>query len=701
MKLFCPQLSVLSFLILLISCSIPEREDEKIGSFSQLSELFEDPPASFRTVPFWVWNGELTMEMIDEQLEDFHLRGIGGVFIHPRYGLHTEYLSQEWFDLTAHAMQKAKSLGMDLWIYDENSYPSGFAGGHVPDQMPESYNQGQGIRIVQQSVLQPDSSGRYIHIFKKENDHLVDITTTVANETGSKGDYYLYELHNYPNGGWFGGYSYVDLLLPGVTEKFIEVTMSGYEEAIGDEFGGSMPGIFTDEPNIAPPRGENMLRWTPDLFEQFEKRWGYDLRPNLLSLIEDKGEYGRIRHNYYGLLLELFIERWSKPWYEYTEEKGIAWTGHYWEHGWPSPHHGGDNMAMYAWHQVPGIDMLFNSWEGRPDQFGNVRAVKELRSAANQMGRVRTLSETYGGSGWELSFEDMKRNGDWQYVLGVNFMNQHLSYQTLMGDRKHDFPQSFSYQVPWWEEYRSQADYFGRLSLAMSSGEQINEILVIEPTSSAWMYYSPGGETARLKDLESDFRTLVDELERLQVEYDLGCENIIKDHGSVARGQLVVGERTYNRIVLPKSLRNLDTPTMLLIEEFLGAGGVVISLGTPLEYLDGLATDEMLSWPGEYPDQWISSNRISDPELSGLLSSEKFMVSGQSGADILHHRRVLTDGQLLFLVNSDKEAYAKITVEMEGKDVVQLDLFKGNMRSFSFDTEAESVGFNVELPPGW
>jgi len=80
---------------------------------------------------------------------------------------------------------------MELWIYDENSYPSGFAGGHVPDQMPESYNQGQGIRIVKQSVLQPDSLGRYIHIFKKENDHLVDITTTVANETGSEGEFFV------------------------------------------------------------------------------------------------------------------------------------------------------------------------------------------------------------------------------------------------------------------------------------------------------------------------------------------------------------------------------------------------------------------------------------------------------------------------------------------------------------------------------
>ena len=34
------------------------------------------------------------------------------------------------------------------------------------------------------------------------------------------------------------------LLFDGVTEKFIDVTMSGYEQAIGDEFGKAVPGII-------------------------------------------------------------------------------------------------------------------------------------------------------------------------------------------------------------------------------------------------------------------------------------------------------------------------------------------------------------------------------------------------------------------------------------------------------------------------
>ena len=128
--------------------------------------------------------------------------------------------------------------------------------------------------------------------------------------------------------------------------------------------------------------------------------------------------------------------------------------------------------------------------EGLGGQFGNDRAIRELRSAANQAGRIRTLSETYGGGGWEMNFEEQKRLVDWQGVLGVNFVNQHLSYYSLNGVRKFDYPPSFSYHEPWWEHYKLMGDYIGRMSMAMSAGEQINQTLVLQPTTSAWMYFS-------------------------------------------------------------------------------------------------------------------------------------------------------------------------------------------------------------------
>ena len=163
-------------------------------------------------------------------------------------------------------------------------------------------------------------------------------------------------------------------LYPGVTEKFLDVTMTkGYEKNIAD-FGQTLPGIFTDEPNLEAAMSKGtMLRWTPDLWDVFQQRWGYDLKVNLPSLVEETGNWKKVRHDYYELMLELFVDRWAKPWSKYCEEKNLDWTGHYWEHGWPEPTDGMDEAAFYIWHQMPGVDMLGN----RLDTAGYGRSIRQ------------------------------------------------------------------------------------------------------------------------------------------------------------------------------------------------------------------------------------------------------------------------------------------------------------------------------------
>jgi len=93
-----------------------------------------------------VWNDEITEQQIDEILTDYHAKGIGGAFIHARPGLITEFLSDKCYHLFKYAVDKGKSLGMQIWIYDENTYHSGNAGGHVPFLMPASSNR---VRLLQ------------------------------------------------------------------------------------------------------------------------------------------------------------------------------------------------------------------------------------------------------------------------------------------------------------------------------------------------------------------------------------------------------------------------------------------------------------------------------------------------------------------------------------------------------------------------
>jgi len=670
MKLKVPVIFALAAVV--FSCkssSLPEVQPHEI-SFVKVMESFPNPGKEWRTMPLWVWNTDVTHKDIDRMLEDYKAQGFGGAFVHPRPGLKTEYLSEEWFELWKYALEKGKELDLNIWIYDENSYPSGFAGGHVPAQMPESYNEGQALELVKIYDGEPSDSDGYFSVVEYE------------------GQWFCYRKY-YPEGtAWNAGYPYVDLLHKGVTEKFLEVTLEPYRKALGKDFGTTVNVVFSDEPNID---NYNRVRWTPDLFREFERDWGYSLEACLPALTVDRGDFHKIRHDYNATLTRLFIERWAVPFNIYTEKHGLLWTGHYWEHAWPEMKWGPDNMAMYAYHQMPAVDMLFNQYDSSNPQaqFGNIRAIKELRSVASQMGRVRTLSETYGGGGWEETFSDLKRLGDWEYVFGVNLMNQHLSHMTLNGWRKYDYPPVFTRVSPWWEDYKVQNDYFARLSLLLSQGEERNDILLLEPTTTCWMYSGVNCDTGEAFAVGGDFQTLVRDMAASQVEFDLGDEIIIGDYGQVSDGKLVVGHRSYSTVILPERACNLDSRTIGLLVEFVLTGGELVVM-SDVDHVDGRRAESVL----------IAQNCSSRRELLGRLEGRsKLSVRILDGEEFYSARRSYDEGDLFFLVNSSPSRAARAEITISGAErLVELDAMSGVVREFSAEKKDGALSFLAELP---
>ena len=687
---------------------------------STLLKNFKNPSAEFRSAPLWAWNHKISEEEIEFQLNKFKEQGMGGVFIHPRPGLVTEYLSDEWFKLCRFTLDKCKELGMRTWIYDENSFPSGFAGGHVPDKMPHDW----GIALNHATYAKlPENVGTFKIVLIKNNDRFEDITQQIDKYKGISAEFYCYyELQGNPN-TFTAGFPYVDLLAKGVTETFIDVTMTGYEAALGHEFGQSVPGVFTDEPNIrmtVDGLPEGSIRWTPDLFAEFEKMHGYQLQPYLPCLVSSVGNFRKARFDYQRTLLEMFIERWSKPWNQYCEKKNLTWTGHYWEHGWPSPEHCPDNMAMYEYHQMPGIDMLFNNREKVPDQFGNVRAVKEVASIANQLGKKRVLCETYGASGWDFSFRDMLRNGNWEFALGINFLNQHLSYFSVTGTRKYDFPQSFSYHAPWWEHYNTLTDYFARLSQTLSMGKQINKVLVISPTSTAWMYAlkSQDPDTGikneipqELDAMNVEFTALMDSLEKWHVEYDIGCEQTMMNHGSVTNtGKWKVGEREYEVVVIPAKTETLYKEIFEQLKLFVEKGGKVIELADKLKYINASNSNgfELLRNASE---NWVKLSQLSNLE-NELKDYSPNNIKTIAGSQLHFMRRSLPNAALYFVMNDSDLEPAVVALKSDFAKAYELDLYKGGIghlndkqhtilpgqgRLFLFSDEEPDEKFSKEL----
>jgi hypothetical protein len=638
----------------------------------------------------WVWNDLLTETEVRDTLHDLAKQQIKQVWIHPRPGLMTPYLSDDWFRLWKVALKEAEHLDMNVWIYDENSYPSGFAGGYVPETLPEA--RGRGLFFCQTNST-PQWSTNLLGVYLLGTNSADDITTKVkAGEVLQSTNYLVASIIRSTNSPWNGNRCYVNLLSPGVTEKFLELTLEPYRREIGSQFGKRVPGVFTDEPNIHPV--EEGWPWSETLLEEFEKRWGYSLLEHLPSLNQPIGDWRRIRYNYFQVLNDQFIEHWSKPYHHYCERCGLQWTGHYWDHDWPKCLSVPDNMAMYAWHQRPGIDCLMNQYEERVDsQFGDVRMVKELSSIANQLGQPRTLCETYGAGGWDLRFEDMKRIGDWLEVLGVNTIDQHLSFITIRGARKRDHPQSFSYHEPWWDAYHVSAQYLARLSAALSQGEQINPVLLLEPTTTAWMYQ---GDEPRLKELGKAFFELIMALEKNQVEYDLGSEDVLKRHGSVAPSGLNVGRRSYRTVIVPPMMETLNEPTAKLLQQFLDFGGTVLSCGAAPSRIDGNPSDQGAALAAS--SHWKSVGLDGLPQM---LAGKGFAIHRQAHDKgiLFHHRRQLIDGQLLFLVNTSLDSPSAGTIESDQSGVERWNLYTGQDEVYPFEKKPHGITARFRLEP--
>lgn len=92
---------------------------------------FKNPGKEYRATPFWAFNSELNLPELTWQIEQLKKMGYGGVHMHVRTGMATPYLSDEYMALIKGCVDKAKKEDMLAWLYDEDRWPSGAAGGIV------------------------------------------------------------------------------------------------------------------------------------------------------------------------------------------------------------------------------------------------------------------------------------------------------------------------------------------------------------------------------------------------------------------------------------------------------------------------------------------------------------------------------------------------------------------------------------------
>lgn len=367
---------------------------------SKLLDKIKNPPVELRPVPFWSWNDRLDPTEVTRQIEEMHRAGIGGYFMHARGGLETEYLGDEWFDCISAGVEAGRRLGMQPWLYDEEGWPSGFAGGKVTALGDRYHARG----LYCQAVDGPGAQCENLLGIYGETEH--------GFEPCHPGQLY----QSYLAIGHTPCPYYIDVLSHEAVAAFIQATHEKYYRRYGDDFGKAMMGFFTDEPPITAG-----VTWSYTLPDAFLARFGYNLLERLPALFRETPGHEQVRCDFWTLVNDLFATHFMKQIYDWCDGHGCQLTGHVMmeENLYSQMNGTAGSMACYEHMHVPGVDWLRRS-------MGNPVMAKQVGSVAEQLGKKRVLTETYALAGWDLRPEEMRWMAAWQYVNGVNLMCQHL-----------------------------------------------------------------------------------------------------------------------------------------------------------------------------------------------------------------------------------------------------------------------------------
>ncbi len=694
---------------------------------NKIIEQFNHPAPEYRAAPFWAWNGDINPEELRRQIRLMHQMGLGGFFMHARIGLQTEYLGEAWFECISSCIDEARKLGMKAWLYDEDRWPSGAAGGLVTCN-PEYRNRKISAEEVEcVADLKTSAVTLAVYIARIEGCKASGVRLAVGGEELAAGEKFIhFYLRDAEPDSWFNGQTYLDTLSEEAVAKFIEVTHEKYRQRISADFGAAVPGIFFDEPFFGTPLacrqndGAYCSPWTAKLPEVFRQRYGYDLCDHLMELFYDVDgvALSRARLNYIDCLTHLFVKAFARQIGTWCEKHNMQATGHLLLEDTLSLQSAnvGSCMRSYEYMQAPGMDELTEYWR-------IYDTAKQVSSVARQFDRKWRLSETYGCTGWDFPFAGHKAIGDWQAALGINLRCQHLFWYTMEGEAKRDFPAAISYQSPWWNEYSCVEDYFARINAVMTEGREVRDLLVIHPIESMWTMMRKGWENADdVEEYNQAFIELRDCLHDANIDFDYGDEDIIARHGRVVLGNdgdplLMIGKGTYKVVVVPE-LITVRGSTLKLLKEFRAAGGEVVMIGSPANYLDGVRNEAMT----EFQRQCIS---VTAPgkELKDKVGvkARNVSVTGPDGKEIprlLYQLRKSEDHCALFICNTGyveapqlsmvekvmvrdrKAAYPSVSIRLKTAlkgEVLELDAESGKV----YRAKAERTAEGWEIQTGF
>lgn len=626
-----------------------------------------------------------------KQMDLLREMGFGGACIHARTGLETEYLGPDFLSLVKAAVRKAQRSDSYILLYDEDRWPSGFAGGLVTRD-PE-FRQRRLVWTRKTELPEAKLIGRYV-VELTPDSRLASYRFATNGETGTWNAW----IQIAEQKAWHNNQSYVDTLNPAAIERFIETTHETYLRAVGKDFGKCIPAIFTDEPQFTPKgafkkatdKNDLMMPFTDDFLATYERAYGQKLEQYLPELFWElpEGKSSVARYRYHDHVAERFAQAFSATIGKWCEAHNIALTGHMMAEDplTGQSRYVGDAMRSLQYFQIPGIDMLSDKLE--------FMTAKQAQSAARQAGRKAVLSELYGVTGWHFDFAGHKRQGDWQAALGVTLRVPHLAWVSMAGESKRDYPAAIGWQSPWFREYPMVEDHFARVNMALTRGNAVVRVGVIHPIESYWLAEGPLDQTKAERDQQDKAAgEFCEWMLYNQQDFDYICEASLPSQTRHLR---------YDVVIVP-NLATIRSSTLDYLEKV----GTVIFAGRVPALVDGMPSDRAAKMASAKQQvDWSAA-----PLIAALEPFREIKVTPEGKA--LYQLRQDGSQRFLFVCNADRyQALGQTRIQIKGDwDLTELDTMTGRMRRVASEHKDGMTILNwtmpahasvlLQLKPGW
>jgi hypothetical protein len=560
---------------------------------------YQSPLKEFRQIQYSMGTTPQTT-----QLEEW---GMGGVTL---AAFNQNYMNEnhDWEKLISD-LRVAVNAGFNIWLYDEDLYPSGAASGLTVKDHPEYEVSGiyelrfSGIGTEDVQVDLPFGANKFVAaVFYPVTEDGIDyamgqsvpVMETAIHTKGIGDDWvlcyyvqrYLSDNHTTENRSdlWQAGAKYPNLLSYDACKRYIDLTHQQYKNRFGELF-DQIEAFYTGEPALVThsrsTSAYKVMHWEDSIPAAFKAMHGYDLFPHLGEIFSTPtGVFNTSRMHYYQTIGNLYTENFFKQYALWCETNGAALSGHLLAEEIASTHVPlyGDFLQVSSWFQIAGYDHYVLSHGNDP--IPNILAARFAFSPVRHRGNyaAQSLFEPIVTGYYDEKSPDAqtihpdlsvyRSNTNLMIANGVNRITNYAPY--------------IQYKQ---EEYRKYMDYQARLNYLLRGARDQARVAVYYNIETFQGRYAPNtnghyGTVANKKpfdDLNNEhkaiFRTLFNE--------NIGANFLGRydfELVSIEQGSLSIGEYEYDVIILP-SMDIIPLDVLEKITHFQNTGGMVIWYG--------------------------------------------------------------------------------------------------------------------------